>query len=75
MGTLLSGLVKGVLEFVWSKLVILLQWGFEKLHALVQKARRHKKIDDEADQSVEPLKKAKTAKEIDEATDAAHDGF
>lgn len=74
-GKLLSGLtgpIGWIAQFV-------LDYVFKKLWAWITNAirtwLRRKQIDKESKQSVEPLKKAQTAEEIDRATDDALDGF
>lgn len=71
----MSWLIKGVLEFLYGKLVLLAQWLFEVGYKAYKKLKRHKEIDKEAKDSVEPLKKATTAEAIDEASKSALDGF
>jgi hypothetical protein len=43
--------------------------------ALIAKIKRKKQVTDESDASVQPLKDAKNAEEIDKSTDSALDGF
>lgn len=64
----LSGLVKIVLDWAYGKLA---DW----ISGLVRFFQRKKVIENEEQGSVEPLKKAKTAKEIDDAADSALGGF
>lgn len=65
---------KLALEFLWGKLVGL----FTKLAAAAKaewdRRQLNKKIKEDAEASVDPLKKAKTKEEIDAATDDALDG-
>lgn len=66
------------MSFLVSLCSQLIIWIIEKagaaLAALVQKLVREKKIEDEAKESVEPLKKATTPDEIDKAADSALNG-
>lgn len=54
---------------------LLLDWLWEKLYAFLsglwKRKQREGKIQKEAESSVEPLKRAETGKEIDDATDDA----
>jgi hypothetical protein len=52
-----------------------LNWATEKLAALIAKIMRRKEIIKDAEGSVDPLKKAKTKEEVDEAAKSALDGF
>lgn len=65
---ILNWLGKLFLEFIWGKLVA---W----LSGIAARFKRQKEIEKEAEESVKPLKDAKTADEIDKATDSALDGF
>lgn len=61
-------LVTLILNWLWGKLA-------EVIGKLIAQLRRKKEIEKEAEASVEPLKKAETAKEIDDAADDALSGF
>lgn len=66
---ILSWLANLFLEFVWKKISAALQ-------DLIARVKRHKQIDKEADQSVEPGKQAKSDKEIEDALkDTIGSGF
>lgn len=64
----MSWLVEIVLNWIASKLI-------DFLLAMEARAKRSDEIKREAYKSVEPLKKAETAEEIEKATDEALDGF
>jgi hypothetical protein len=68
----LSGPLAWVVQFFVNKI-------FRRVWTAIQKAiaqwKRGKEIKKEAKESVEPLKRAQTAEEIDAATDDALDGF
>ena len=53
-------------------------WLLEQLSQLVQgivsKIQRNKKIDEQSEEAVKPLKEAESAEEIDKATDSALGG-
>lgn len=57
-----------VLNFIVGKLA-------EAIATWWKKRQRHKEIDREAEKSTKPLKDAKTAEEIDHATDDALNGL
>lgn len=63
------------MKFLVAVVTGVLQWALEKLWAFVSAAvtryQRLKKIDDEAQASVQPLKDGKTGAEIDQASDSA----
>jgi hypothetical protein len=60
-----------------AALIILpvLNWLYDKIKGIVRLGEINKKIEDEAKTTVQPLKDAKTAEEIDHATDSALDKF
>lgn len=62
----LTGLLSSVLEWALSKFT---SW----IAALINTAKRQSQVDNEAQQSVQPLKDAKTPEEIDAATHDALD--
>lgn len=66
-------LIKGVLDFLWEKLVAGAQLLFAWIYKLMELSKKRKIIDEKAKQSVEPLKNAKTKEEIDAAADKALD--
>lgn len=67
------------MNFLAAVVAQLAQWLLTKLFdlgkAFVDKMLRRKKIEDQANDSVEPLKEAKTGAEVDKATDSALDHF
>lgn len=64
------------MAWIWKYLAqTLIGWLVEILGGLIARALRRKKIEEKAKESVEPLKKAKSADEIDKASDEALDGF
>ena len=64
----MSWLLSAFLDWLWGKLSSLLS-------ALWLKKTTEEKIDQEAKDSVEPLKNAQTAEEIDKAADDALNHF
>jgi hypothetical protein len=65
---MLAGIGKWIVEGVLGYIL-------KALDAFLTKVLRRKAIDKSADASVEPLKEAKTADEIDKAADSALNGL
>lgn len=53
----------------------ILEWITAKIASFVAKLRRTKEVKKQSEESVIPLKEAKTADEIDSATDSTLSGF
>lgn len=72
---LLAAFVKPVLDWFLEKFTLLAKWTFEKIDKAIELSKRRKEIKEKSEKSVEPLKKAKTAEEIDDAFDDAFRDF
>lgn len=66
---------KLVLGFIWSKLAVFFGGLITGIAGAIAHGAARKKSKEDADTSVDPLKKAETGKEIDDATDDALGGF
>lgn len=71
----LAALLKPLLDWVLDKLILFGGWVFSTIDKAMKKVRKQKLIKEKADQSVEPLKKAKTAQEVDDAAKDALDNI
>ena len=64
----MSWILDFILQWVWTKLLTIVG-GF------LARFKKREQIQKDAEKSVEPLKKAETAQEIDDAADDALDGL